>query len=543
MLIAENALSNNSYDQDLARLVHSLMGATSVTQLSQIKVFHAKYPNEAHANYLLADAMAANGQELMAIPFAQKAVHTGKFHPDYAALLITIYTQFFFLEQIDQLLPLVLATGKSSAAQDQAIGNYFSKLGRPESAVPYLKRAYATHVEPIAKRGAIGLVVTCLRDSGQNDEARALLQELLAGEDTRAEALSDLAQIARSDDVPAIEEQIESLLEEKDADVSLTPQRLEILHLQLGNLKEKKGQHDAAFENWRTSRSFVNRTYNAIATERGIKDTKAFYKPDLFDRTAPYASLDASLVFVMGMPRSGTTLTAQILSAHPDGASAGELARLAAEANVFMSRYHVAGGVKQLLLDAESGEIAARTDEFIKLAKLVAGKPAAKIVDKTPTQFLSAGYIHLIFPNAKFINVERHPADVFISTYQNNFQRSFEFAFDQKDFAHFFLQRHEILKHWRRLFPDNILDVSYEALTRNPEEQVRRILDFLELDWDPACLKFFERSSTVRTFSRDQVRSAINTKSVARWRNYEKHLSPLFESLEKAGYSYTETVV
>ncbi|MEO6608763.1 MAG: sulfotransferase, partial [Aestuariivirga sp.] len=132
------------------------------------------------------------------------------------------------------------------------------------------------------------------------------------------------------------------------------------------------------------------------------------------------------------------------------------------------------------------------------------------------------------------------PADTFISTYQNNFTKDFGFAFEQRAFAHYFLQKEKLMAYWRTVMGTQILDVKYEELVANPESVVRGMLAFLDLEWDPACLKFFERQSSVRTFSKDQVRREINTQSIARWKNYEKHLSPLFESLSAAGFEYGE---
>ncbi|WP_196502593.1 sulfotransferase family protein [Aestuariivirga litoralis] len=517
------------------------MGKEPGAQLTLIKAFLGRFPNDIHANYLMADTMMAVGHELNAIPFAQRAVQLGRFEPDHVALLLNLYCKFHFLEQVDRLLPQVLASGKSSAEQDRAIGNYYSRIAKAELALPYLKRACDTFVDVRSRHRTLGLLLECLRDANHNDEARALIEKQASSADTRSWALGELAQIARPDETVSLIEQIETqLLVPDDKDDPRTASSREALYLQLGNLKARQGRHDEAFEDWKASRALVNLTYSAAANEYTVKETKSFYQKSLFERTLPYANADASLVFVVGMPRSGTTLAAQILAAHPQAASAGELVRLSVEAKFFTGRYHVAGGLKQLLADAQAGAIASRTEDFLKLARLVAGKPAARLVDKTPLQFQSAGYIHMCFPHARFINMERHPADIFISTYQNGFSQEFGFAFDQEAFAHFFLKRHEILKYWRSLFPEKILDVGYESLTASPDLQVRRILDFLALDWDPACLKFFEHSSTVRTFSRDQVRSAINTKSVGRWRNYEKHLGPLFEALDKAGYSYPE---
>ncbi len=130
------------------------------------------------------------------------------------------------------------------------------------------------------------------------------------------------------------------------------------------------------------------------------------------------------------------------------------------------------------------------------MAEFVAGSPSEFYVDKTPIQFFAAGCIHACLPNAKFVNATRHPADIFISTYQNDFNdlSTYNYAFSQVAFAHFYLQREKLMEYWRSLFGDQILDVRYEELVADPEPQVRRILEFLDLEWDSSVLKFHEEN-------------------------------------------------
>jgi hypothetical protein len=231
------------------------------------------------------------------------------------------------------------------------------------------------------------------------------------------------------------------------------------------------------------------------------------------------------------MPRSGTTLVEQILSSHSRVASAGELGRTGRRNLPFLETYDKPGGTETLRGNALRGELMARANEHLKLANLVAGRERPFVVDKMPTQFLAAGYIHLCLPRARFIHVLRHPADTFVSTFQNNFSTDYAFAFSQEAFAHFYSQREKLMKHWRSVFPTQILDVRYEKLVSEPEPEIRRMLAFLELDWEPECLRFHESKNNVRTFSRDQVRRSINTGSIGRWRNYQNQLQPLFEAL------------
>jgi len=156
-------------------------------------------------------------------------------------------------------------------------------------------------------------------------------------------------------------------------------------------------------------------------------------------------------------------------------------------------------------------------------------------VDKMPHNFRDIGFIHLCFPNAKIIHCRRNPLDNFISAFQNLMNANHSYAYDQTDYGEYYLEYRRLMNHWKSIFPESIYESDYEALTQNPEMEVRKILDFLGLPWEDACLKFNERKSTVKTFSLMQVRNPINKGSIARWRNYEKQLSPVIAILKRAG--------
>ena len=240
------------------------------------------------------------------------------------------------------------------------------------------------------------------------------------------------------------------------------------------------------------------------------------------------------------MPRSGTTLIEQIISSHPDGFGVGELGRVQRLEETFVKDYASPDYKERLLKNASAGELGARANETLNLLELIAGPSPKFVVDKYPTQYLSMGYTHLCFPNSKFIHCQRHPADSFISSYQNNMSLAHNYSFDQNAYVEAFLTKEKIMTYWRSIFPDKIFDLHYEKLVARPEETVREMLDFIGLPWDPICLKFFEKKRTVQTFSLNQVRNPIYTTSVYRWKNYEKHLGPLFAALGEAGFTYPE---
>ena len=515
------------------QIEEEMQGKEPPAQIELANAFLKRYPQDPYANYVKAAAHFNANDKLTGIPFAQYAVQNGNCEPEYLSLLLRIYSEYRFFEQIEKVLVTAAKFPHTSSELEFHTGNYYSKIGQSESALKHLTRALSLAPRPDLETEIKSEMFNVFRNSNRNDEAFALLREFAKVEKTRPFALALLAQFAPAQESPELESEILSALDSPTLELSAEEKAK--LFLGLGWLQEKRKDYSAAFGSWQRSRDLAAIKYSRTTVEHDLKDAKQFYTVEMFERMRPFSNPSEAPIIVFGMPRSGTTLVAQILSAHPDAASAGEIARLPREAANLIEHYFVPRGLKRLITDAEQGEIAERANDFLRVSEVMAGRKAKHYVDKTPTQFLYAGYIHLCFYKAHFINVVRNPADIFISTYQNDFMPNFTYAFSQESFAHYYLQRELFISHWKKLFGDLILDVRYEDLTADPEAQIRRMLDFLGLEWDPACLRFFERPAMINTFSRDQVRSSINTKSVGRWRNYQAHLGPLLEALQKGG--------
>jgi hypothetical protein len=228
-------------------------------------------------------------------------------------------------------------------------------------------------------------------------------------------------------------------------------------------------------------------------------------------------------------------MTEQIIAAHSLTEGVGELQRMI----VMAKRFTTPNGMRQVLNKmTEVGPERWKDipQMYLNLLNVLAPK-AKHTVDKLPHNFLYLGFIHLCFPNARIIHCARHPLDSFISAFQNQLSAFHSYGYDQVAYGEYYLNYLRLMNHWKAVMPNSIYQLQYEALTANPEVEVRNMLNFLELPWEEACLKFNERESTVKTLSRLQVRNSINTASVARWKNYEKHLGPIIGILEKAGVS------
>lgn len=235
-------------------------------------------------------------------------------------------------------------------------------------------------------------------------------------------------------------------------------------------------------------------------------------------RQHPNANPSQRPVFVVGMPRSGTTLCEQIMASHPAVFGAGELT------------YWGTALARLLGLPAELAErridAAVSHDYLRRLGNLSSG--ATRVIDKMPGNFLAVGLIHAALPNARIIHLQRDPIDTCLSIYFQDFEAAYSYANDLGDLAHYYAEYVRLMHHWRSALPEGvILDVSYEGLVEEQEKWSRAMFDFIGLPWDPRSLDFHLANRVVNTVSNWQVRQKINRASMERWRNYQEFLEPL----------------
>jgi Sulfotransferase family len=268
---------------------------------------------------------------------------------------------------------------------------------------------------------------------------------------------------------------------------------------------------------------------------RFIRRITTAFTPELLARRQGWGDPDLRPVFVVGLPRSGTTLVEQILASHPQVHGAGELPDVR---RVFQSLPVVAA-----LPSADAFEALAALDQNSTLAAArkycnrldaLAPPTAVRVVDKMPDNVDFLGLIALLWPGSRVIICRRDLRDVAVSCWQTGFA-SIRWANDYEHIARRFAETHRILDYWRRTKPLEWLDVSYEDLVRDGEGQSRRLVEFLGLEWDPVCLRFHSTRRVVRSASQVQVRQPIHSRSVGRWKNYESLLQPLFQAMERHG--------
>lgn len=311
-----------------------------------------------------------------------------------------------------------------------------------------------------------------------------------------------------------------------------SPQRRIGLHFGLGQLEEKAGNYDAAWEAFEDGNSLFPSTYSAQLQELAYEQLRNTFNTWTLT-SMPKATIPTDKpVFVVGMPRSGTTLVEQILSSHPECFGAGELLTLSQLAVELGRRL---GGqwpeAVSAIVPEVANEYAGRyLDHINSLAP-----DAKRVVDKLPHNFKYIGLMSVLFPGARVIHCIRNPLDVCVSNYGTPLSPKHTWRPRLDTLAHAYNQYRGIMEHWHANATIPILDVVYEDTVADVERQARRIVEFVGLPWDEKCLKFYEHSRAVATASTDQVRQPIYQSSKERWRRYESHLGPLIEALRAGG--------
>jgi len=309
---------------------------------------------------------------------------------------------------------------------------------------------------------------------------------------------------------------------EEVAASGIAPSEESELRFSIGKCYDDIEDFNLAFQNYKRANDLLKpmaEAYDRDARRRFVDDLIGAYTRETITGAAAGASTSMKPVFVVGMPRSGTSLTEQIIASHPSAKGAGELDFWAAAGSGHGSM------VRQRLVDESTRRRLA--EAYLRV--LEAGEEdALRVVDKATINSDYLGFIHSVFPHARIIYMQRDPVDTCLSCYFQKFVLSLNFTMDLSDLADYYREHHRLMAHWRTVLPrGTILDVPYAELVADQRGWTRKILEYLDLEWDERCLDFHNTKRDVVTASVWQVRQKIYANSVQRWRNYKKYIGPL----------------
>jgi tetratricopeptide (TPR) repeat protein len=416
-------------------------------------------------------------------------------------------------------------------------GGVLYELKRLDDAIASYDRAIALkpdYAEAYNNRSAT------LLELGRLDEAEASVRQALEIKPDYIQALFNLTHLKKG---IGDQENLSALAVIKDTvfNDSKPPSNDQavLLYFSLGRSYDDAGEYDKAFpyffEGCKLQRTTFD--YDAEQMTKYFASIKQTFNHATMDKLRGKGDISSLPIFVIGMPRSGTTLIEQIISSHPEVHGAGEFIDIMPFTQLDTA---IAISAENLLRLGQE-QLSAKGADYIARLQMLAPE-ARRITDKTTTNFFAVGLIHLMLPNAKIIHVNRNPLDTCLSCFTTLFKNGNRHTYDLEELGRYYLDYARLMGHWRKLLPSNVfLDVYYEDIVANQQVQSLSILEFCGLEWSNACLDFHKNNRQVSTASKVQVRRPIYQSSVNRWRSYQKFLTPLLDALaELSPYGYPE---
>jgi tetratricopeptide (TPR) repeat protein len=409
------------------------------------------------------------------------------------------------------------------------LANLLDEERDADAALALYQRALA--IDPNHVRAHRNLAIL-LEQRGQFDEAIGHYEKVLAIRPRHASALANLIAIRSYEPSEQMVRDAEALLAADTAE----EERIK-LHSGLGKHYDRECRHGEAFEHFLSAKRLVGQRgagFNARRIAEQFDRTMAMFSREWFAHARAGGSDSRQPIFIVGMPRSGTTLTEQILASHPHVSGAGELPDLPRILKGLRPGYpaNVAG--------FDGNRLVALANEYLSGLRAQAPSQVLRVTDKLPSNFVHLGMIATLFPGAHVVHCRRDPMDTGLSCLIELFDMEGDYTTRLEDFGEYFLQYERLMAHWREVLPIRMHEQRYEDLVADPEAHARALVEYCGLEWDPACLDFQRLERTVRTPSRWQVRQPIYMRSVGRWRNYATQMEPLRQLLDSNGYRYSQ---
>jgi len=451
-----------------------------------------------------------------------------------------------------------LRVGSDKAVTYNQLGAALYLKGKPEQAISQYQQALIIRPEFLLALKNLGLALMAV---GKLDEANNAFQKALQIKPGYVDAIIGEATVLQHQgDYQAAYDRLSPLIESglkhaglghtyaeicrhlnncQDAadymewllkNEQLTPIARRNSHYTLGALYDRLHSYERAFRNYNMANALHPDTFDPNEHNILIEEFIRTFTWN-FMVTAPRATQHTQLpIFIVGMPRSGTSLVEQILSSHPDVFGAGELTDIGNLAGTLQTRLNSKTTYPTCLSSLSREALDSLSDPYLKQLRELS--PAAlRVTDKMPQNFLHLGLIALLFPKARIIHCTRDPRDTCLSIFFQNFSASHSYAADLQHLGTYYHQYQRLMDHWKTILDLPLLEIRYENMVKNQEAVSRELVAFAGLEWDERCLRFHETGRYTTTASYDQVRQPIYSHSIGRWRNYERHLEPLLDAL------------
>jgi tetratricopeptide (TPR) repeat protein len=513
---AANNLGNLLFD--MGRVEESAQVMHKVVRLA---------PRFAPGHLSLARALAGIGRSEEALLACRRALELDDGQAAAWELLGLCLRQSGDLDGAALALARAVALAPDAAPVLDQAGLVQFTLGRVAEAAASFARAAALAPQQPQLATHSGLALSAL---GDRAGARAAFERALAVAPGHGEALRNLAEMAEDDvDVAALRARVEAAVAQS------RPAANSDLLFALGRLRDSDGDYAGAFEAFAAANALRRQQvpFDRNAQREFIDAVIETFSPDFMRRAATLANPDERPVFIIGMPRAGTTLLEQIVASHPQVHGAGELTFFPEQVPAVVRRAGQTSSYPR--------GIGRRLDELAALAprylNLLAARDsqATRVSDKMPYNFLYLGVIGALFPRARVIHCRRSPMATCHSIFTRDLAGSHPYSYDLESLAAAYAGYRRLMAHWREVLSIPMLEVDYEAVLDDQLGETRRLIDFLGLPWDAACLRFHETSRAVATASQWQVRRPLYSAAREHWRHYREQLAALELALHGAG--------
>ena len=405
------------------------------------------------------------------------------------------------------------------------MGNVLKDLCKLDEAKIYYQKCIK--INPNYIEAYIGLGKIFL-DLNKLDKSTAVFKQALKLKPENGELHRRLSQVVKYEQTSSHVKDMEKIISSGDVT------HIQQMHLSfaLGKAYEDMKSYDKAFLHWKKG-NFLKRKQIKYSTKyqaRLVKTIKENFTNDLFEKFKNYGNRDNTLIFIVGMPRSGTTLVQQIISSHPKVFGVGESNQFSNKINECFFKEN--GFLKENLYNFDPINFSKIGEEYIKNIRQLSAD-TKHILVKDLLNFTWLGFIKLIFPNAKIVHCVRNPMDTCVSLFKNYFVGGVDFSYDLIELGEYYNFYRDIMLFWNNILPNYYVNIFYEELINDPKKQIEKLLNVCNLEWNESCMQFYNNKHFMSTGSNSiNIHQPIYKTSMQYWKRYEKQLQPLLEILK-----------
>jgi tetratricopeptide (TPR) repeat protein len=465
-----------------------------------------------------------------AVPHFQNALQRDPVRPISLKLLgLCYFDRGDFLAAIKHIRGF-LAIQPEDQQLENSLGVALAHVGQAEEAIDVLQRCvekYPQAIDPLTNLG------DALSITGKSEEAAKLYRKAIKLNPSHGQAHSGLMSTIKYSNV----EHPDLILAQEVVDQGgLSTHDEAGLRFALGKAYNDCKGFDQAFAQYKMGneiRKKMGRAFDETVYATYFARIKNAFSPELLKNISIVGSQSERPVFIVGMYRSGTSLVEQIISSHPKVFGAGELTWLSQSVGKLPERYSLDKIYPEAITQLTQTMAEELAEEFeAELIRIAGSEEYSLISDKMPHNYFYLGMVNILFPNARIIHCKRQPQDTCLSIYFQDFTSNLSYTNDLADLGSYYSLYTEMMEYWQNNLALRFHEVNYEGLVTNPEKETKNLIEFLDLPWDEKCLQPHKEKRTVNTASHWQVKQQIHTKSKQRWKNYERYLQPLMDSLE-----------